>query len=177
MKKTNVFLPHWHAASDETREAGLAWYERAQVITGRWAQIYGVNKAFVCGIIAVLSQRQRWQTNLLQAERCLQWYRPKGIKSAVDKALAIFENADFETLEHSVRGPKVEAFYDAIMGNTASVVLDSHMIRAAYPDKRSLTVKQYAALASVLRAEAASVGVAPREFQAVVWCQIRGRAD
>lgn len=175
--KTNVFLPYWRAASEETLTDGLDWYERAETIAGRWSRIYGVNQAFVCGIIAVLSQRARWQFNLLQAERCLQGSTPRGLKLAVDKALAIFDGDSFEVLLKAVRGPKVLAFYKAIMGDKHSIVLDSHMIRAAYPDKRSLTVKQYAALASVLRAEAVSVGVAPREFQAVVWCQIRGRAD
>lgn len=173
--KTNIFLPHWHAASDETREAGLDWYPRAQVLVHRWARIYGQEAYRVAGIIAVLSQRQRWQFNLLQAERCLQGFAPRGLKSAVNKALTMFDGDRLSI--HVVKGPKVTAFYHAILGDERSIVLDSHMIRAAYPDKRSLSVKQYEALADVLREEAASVGVPPAHFQAVVWCQIRGRAD
>lgn len=172
--KTNVFLPHWHAASDETREAGENWYLRAQTIVYRWASIYEQPLAVVAGVIAVLSQRQRWQSNLLQAERCLQGHVPKGIKSAVDKALRIMS---YVKLSENIRGPKIEAFYRAILGDDQSIVLDSHMVRAAYLDKKALSVKQYYVLADILRAEAESVGVPPAHFQAVVWCQIRGRAD
>lgn len=173
--KTDVFLPHWHAASEETVTDGLDWYPRAEVIVRRWSRIYNRHPHIVAGIIAVLSQRQRWQFNLLQAERCLQGFTPKGLKLAVIKALRLYDH-DLERLS-VIKGPKVEAFHKAILGNMDSVVLDSHMIRAAYPDKRSLSVKQYEALADVLREEAASVGVPPAHFQAVVWCQIRGRAD
>jgi hypothetical protein len=168
---TSVFLQYWDAADAETREAGLQWYARAEVIVRRWARIYNQPITVVAGIVAVLSQRQRWASNLLQAERCLQGLELSGIFSlCAEKAEAIRDAHDLD----SVRGPKVSAFYRAILGDTSSVVLDSWMIYAVYPNRRSLSVKQYEALAEVLRAEAASIGIEPALFQAVVWCQIRG---
>jgi hypothetical protein len=60
------------------------------------------------------------------------------------------------------------------MGDDNSAVVDSWMLRAFNWPRLSYGPRQYRRLAGILRREAAKLGMNPVDYQAVVWCQIRG---
>ena len=73
-------------------------------------------------------------------------------------------------------GPKVRAFYRAILGDPDAVVLDRWALRAAGHHRDTATPKQYQRIADEYRAAAAAVGERPRDFQAIVWIVTRESA-
>jgi hypothetical protein len=74
-----------------------------------------------------------------------------------------------------VGGPKVTAFYRAIIGDTDSVVLDRWALRAAGHPRDTCTPLQYRRYAGTFREAAAECGETPREFQAIIWIVLRER--
>ena len=162
---------YYDAAPAATRKAGARWYAEARSVARQYAKRYGVTLAQVVGVIAVLSQRQRWQMNLRLTRDCLRGERVPGVFAHMRaKAKRILAgDAPLDIL----RGPKIRAFYQAILGDADAVVLDTWML-VAMGRPQGVTVKQYERLADRLRAHAADAGVTPAAFQAVVWCQVRG---
>lgn len=183
--KEPIFLPHYEAASPETREAGMEWYEKARVLIGRWARTYRVPKWYVAGVVSLLSQRKQWSKNLLQTEKFLQGHDPDTfpvVRIKLERLIGLRYqlHPDEEYLEPSnllgiVWGPKIRAFYRALRRDDNAVVLDTWMLKATETPRP--TARQYEKIADILRREAASVGVSPAQFQAVVWCQLRGRSE
>jgi hypothetical protein len=84
---------------------------------------------------------------------------------------------DGESPDAVLGGPKVRAFYRAILGDASAVVVDSWMLRACGHGRDTCTEKQYRAYARELAHCARLVGCKPSEFQAIVWCHIRKGAD
>jgi uncharacterized protein YbaA (DUF1428 family) len=72
------------------------------------------------------------------------------------------------------RGPKVAAFYRAVVGDDDALVIDRWASFAAGgPRDRVPRAKERAAIAEAYQAVAADVGEALRDFQAIVWIQCR----
>uniref|UniRef100_A0A6M3LVZ5 Uncharacterized protein n=1 Tax=viral metagenome TaxID=1070528 RepID=A0A6M3LVZ5_9ZZZZ len=68
----------------------------------------------------------------------------------------------------SLSGNKVTAFAANLKGNLQEVTLDVWMCRHyGYP--QILSDKKYAELAAIVRTEAATAGLQPAEYQAVIW--------
>jgi hypothetical protein len=164
------FYQWYQQAPFKAREEGLTWYETAECIIDRLATMYDYDRWTVAGVVAALSQRMRWKENLFQAERCLQGKRPRGIELACQKAMRIRNG---EAPEDVLGGPKIRAFYRAILGDPNAVVIDTWMLLAAGWHRAGYTIKQYNRLAAELRADAFKAGQHPAVFQAIVWCAIR----
>lgn len=165
---------HYHDAPRDVRKAGERWYARAKREARQLAKRYDVSVEQAAAVIAVLSQRQRWQRNLELAEQALAGERVTGIFAHQRVKLELLSMG--EPPADVLRGPKITAFYHAIMGDMNSVVLDTWMLDTMNRPQ-GVTAKQYERLAEMLRAQAADAGVAPAVFQAVVWCQVRGGGE
>lgn len=74
-------------------------------------------------------------------------------------------------------GPKVRSFYRAIMGDENAVVLDTWMATALGWPTNSFSRIQYEKCSAVLRDAAERANVAPANFQAIVWTQVRGGGE
>jgi hypothetical protein len=168
----NTFLPYFTGATPAQLYYGRTWYERAERTVYLWADLFGYRPDQVAGIIAALSQRASWKQNLQQAHRCLRGERPRGLSTAVEKAVRIRDGAN-ACPSTILRGPKILAFYHALLGVKSAIVLDVWMLRAAGHGKVNQNV--YRDTAQQLLRESREAGVPPAEFQAVVWCVIRGR--
>ena len=162
---------HYADASAATRKAGARWYREALGHAKRLAKRHNVTVTQAAGVIAVLSQRQRWQRNLELADLALAGEQLSGIfdHQRIKLKLMLEGMAPVEVL----RGPKITAFYHAILGDTDAVVLDTWMLETMNRPQ-GVTPKQYNILADRLRASAAAVGMTPASYQAVVWVQVRG---
>lgn len=136
------------------------------------AQRHGVSVSTAAGVIAALSPRLHWDQNLLAASRCLGSEDVPGVFMAnLVKAQRIFAG---ERPLDVLSGPKVRAFYLAILGRQAPVV-DVWVARAA-GIRRELTPRRYSEAARALTVAAERAGVPTTTFQATVWVAERGRA-
>lgn len=163
-------LSYYYAdAPADVREAGARWYRQARQQARRYAKRWGVTLQQAVGVIAVLSQRQHWHRNLELARRCLAGEDYNCLAQVKRKAEAIRAGADPLDV---IKGPKITAFYHAILGDVDAVVLDTHMLKVM--GRARPTPKQYELFADRLRAAAREAGVTPAAFQAVVWVQVRG---
>lgn len=164
----------WAKADKATRTVGVQWYREARRIARQLARRYDCTVSRAAGVIAALSPRLTWTYNVTAAEAVLAGDRkvPGVFRASLAKARMIQEGA--RPLD-VLRGPKVRAFYRALMGDRDAAVVDVWTARAAgvqdAPNER-----EYAQVAQALRMGADEVGVSTSELQAAVWVAIRGRA-
>lgn len=179
---TRRILRHWQAATPAERADGLAWYARAESEARRLGSTYELTTRHAAGIIAALSPRQRWSTNIAAAERvCAAAHAglanpPRvGLGPNVAKAWRI---ANGEDPADVLGGPKVRAFFANITGDHDAVTVDVWASRAAYgrDDAPVPAGRTYERLAENYRRAAALLGIPPRELQAAVWVHVRGEA-
>jgi hypothetical protein len=162
------------ATPDEIRR-GREWYDAARRECRAMAREYGQPLSRVAGILAVtspdaqLAANLRWTREILAGERTAGRY-PSDQAPKVAAILA----AHPSKVRQLVTGPKVSAFYAAIMGDADVLVIDRWASYAAGgPKDRVPGVRAKRAFAAAYRAAAASVGETVRDFQAIVWIQAR----
>lgn len=162
----------YECATPDQIADGTAWYPLALQQALTFSLRHNIPVRNCAAVIALLSPQHTWSQNLRLAEVCLGGGTPRCIghlaRAAVD---ARNYGPDVERM-----GPKVRAFYRAIMGDPYSVVVDRWMLRAMGVDRDKLTLKQYELCASAVRAAAVSVPELPAYFQAIVWCVARGKS-
>ena len=185
-KHTESIRGYFDQATPEQIQAGRDWYERARSLVFELSMVYGTTEETVAGVIAALSQRTQWSTNIDRATRVLDGDdNPGGLPAAADKAIAIRDGADPEDVLGE-RAFKIKAFYRALLGDDDACVIDTWMLDALDFYKiskvtgeryQSYTALQYQKLVDVVKAEARRAGLAITQYQAAVWCCIRGNAD
>ncbi len=164
----------FRAASLADTAAGLLWYARQRKVARRLARVYRTTIARACGVIAALSPRLGWTYNVRAAELVLAGAAkvPGVFKASLAKARAIASGArPLQTLG----GPKVRAFYRALMGNESSPVVDVWVARAVGVQDAP-TAKQYEQVSQALALAARAAGTTVAGLQAVAWVHVRGRA-
>ena len=172
----------YDAADADAVAAGLAWYGRAESTIAGLAQTYGISRDAAAGVVAVLSPRSRWQTNLEWAESVLRAAQSGAECPAVSmganrsKAWSIANGADPESV---VSGPKVTAFWANLRGDDTYVTVDVWAARAAGVDKdgAKLNRSEMAELQAAYRQAAERRGIPVAHLQAVVWVHVRGAAE
>lgn len=165
-------LGHYERANDD----GEQWYRESRKFARYLARQYGGGLARAAGIIAALSPQVQWHVNKRMAEHVMQDGTPgEGCLGAnADKAYRIWMG---ERPLAVLGGPKVRAFYRAIMGDDDSVVLDTWMATALGWPHNAFSERQYERASAALVDAAGYCNRAPAVFQAIVWTQVRGGAD
>jgi len=158
-------------APDAVTEAlNGGWYRESRRTARALARKHETTLATAAGVIAALSPRIQWAANVNGADHVLGGGNTgPGFNRNVEKACRI---RDGENPLAVLRGPKVTAFYRAIMGNKDATVVDVWMWRAMGLEPGELP---YETAAEVLRKCAEQVGLDVATFQALVWTQVRGR--
>lgn len=168
------------------REA-LAWYDSARAWCAALAETYDLTTEAVAGAVAALSPQVSWRKQLEWVPRVLAWFQRDSSADRVDgagvhasdcpgpgfigskrKALAILSGASPSSV---LSGPKVRAFYRAIMGAPDAVVIDRHAFALAYAGDppRALTARRYELCARAYRMVAVALGIEPARLQALCW--------
>ena len=174
---TARLLEHWHALEDDERtpalNAGEEWYGTARRTAAALARRHGVTQATAAGVIAALSPRQRWASNVGAAAAMLEDPNAEVpcFGANVAKARRIIAG---ERPLKVLGGDKVRAFYRAIMGDEDAAVVDVWMWRAMGVAPGSMT---YSEAEAALRAAAELAGLTVSTFQATVWVKVRGNAE
>lgn len=165
---------------------GIAWYDRANKAARDMAGSGSVERA--ASVIAHLSPRARWETNVAWAAKMLQAadaHEPcpaVSVTAQRSKAWAVACGTAHPANDH---GPKTLAFYCGILGDSSAVCVDTWAARAATGNdaisretgRSGIGRAEYRRIAEAYRRAAAIVGMAPRDLQAAIWVHVRGSAD
>ena len=169
-------LAHYEDAEGSTLDDGAEWYALARREARRLSRAYDVTLRQAAGIIAALSPQVQWRVNLRLAEQVCRDGDVDGacLKASADKAWRIRNG---EAPLAVLGGPKVRAFYRALMGDPEAAVLDTWMFQALdWPDGGTRSGRQYERAEGALREAARLVSLPVSELQAIVWCHVRGAA-
>lgn len=156
---------------------GAIWYRDALAAIVDTATLYGLSGDAVAGIVAALSPRQRWESNIADAVRVISGrgnVRALGANAA--KARRILAGEDWR---HVLSGPKVRAFAANLSGNWQEVTVDVWMSRALTQGERDepRSDGDYREMARAVRAVAGEYELPPAIIQAVAWCAVRNREE
>jgi hypothetical protein len=189
-------LATYAEASAEDILSGIEWYGRAESAAAEIAEGTELSTRTVAGIIAALSPRNNWRTNLAWAAAVVEAYaegatNPPNVHTRAMRAQA-WRIASGEDPLDVLNGPKVRAFFANITGDHEAVTVDVWAARIAegtwtpHPTKRTLRDwaaepapqgSRYTTIARAYREAAHIIGRTPREVQAAVWVHVRGTAD
>ena len=118
----------WDRSSDETRLAGLGWYDEARTIAEALSLTSTVSTSDVAGIIAALSNMTGWHENVRRAALALKG-EGIGMKAQLAKVDAIMGGSHpLEVLTSN----KVKNFYLCIMGDSDAVCIDRHAVAIVF---------------------------------------------
>jgi hypothetical protein len=162
------------SASDTQRSLGVDWYPCARRVVGLLAERHGRQPCEVAAVMAITSPATTLHANVNHTMAAL------GGDYRVGRYPNVMGPKVREVLERRappdkvVSGPKVAAFFRAIMGDTDAVVLDRWAIRCALgPDAPPWGVTRMRKAEQRFRQAAAELGLTPRETQAVAWKVMR----
>lgn len=150
-------------------EAGANWYDDALEtiisIKGKVALEVAV------GVVAATSPRLHWSRNLRVSSLILQYNneRPQGLMRRSYQAARKVLTDGPDTLT----GPKVKAFYAALMGDREAVVVDVWMMRAAGFEHDAPTARQRRMIENSCKRVSERTGLSPRTVQAAIWIIMR----
>jgi hypothetical protein len=176
-------LATYDATTADERRAGARWYGAA------WLYAESLSREFpraelstehVAGIIAALSPRARWSTNIDWARsvvRARAQRRGCPPVSTGANRRAAWRIARGEDPGAVLMGPKVAAFWRAICGDARAVCVDIWAIRVACAEDFAPTRKQSGEIAAAYTVAAEARGISPRDIQAATWVHARGAAD
>lgn len=180
-------LKHYRAATPAVHAAGESWYAAAQEAA---AQIYPERPDIAAGVIAALSPRCKWVSNVRWARAIVNAARNgqecPSVHTTTMRAIAWDIATGVRTPEEALRGPKISRFYRNIMQDMNCATVDIWAMRAALgsdnvpTDARGIekapTIVQYRTIESAYIRAARIAGTSPAMLQAVVWIVVRGAA-
>jgi len=170
-----ALLEHYEAADSVNGGLGGDWYAEARRQCRRMAREHGLGLHAVAGIVAALSPQLQWHVNLRVAEQvCATGEAQEGcLRQSEDKAVRIRRG---ERPTDVLGGPKVRAFYRALLGDPDAAVIDTWMFQSVgWPEGGTRGGRHYEMVADALRDAARLVNLPVSELQAIVWTQVRGR--
>ena len=181
----NILDCYKRATRSEVRQ-GLTWYSKAKRDCQHVASDYDMRLRHVVGVVAATSPNLRWEKNVHTATQVIDGFNAGLPHDELPSCMAYKANRlkGYHVLNSSnrsaaimkvLRGPKVSAFFDNIMGGD-SVTIDGHARNIAYAervnlkaDAANISKKEYTALADAYRKAAAQIGIKACDLQAVTW--------
>lgn len=162
----------YESASPAVRRRGRAWYPETSRRLRVIAERTGSTPAHAAAIFAIVSPLVQVITALAWTEQILRGERNYGAfyKQAprIEAVLASKKPGRY------VSGPKVEAFYRAIQGDTTALVIDRWAAFAAGHERgRDIPRAVRREVEAAYRAAAKACGETVRAFQAIVWIVVR----
>ena len=187
--KQNI-ISCYNSSSLEDRHTGLAWYTTANTIAQILADKNQLKLEVVCGVIAALSPGSKWDMNVKNTTKMIDFYKsgmkfndmPKigsyGTRN-MEKAFRILSGFEVNCV---LGGLKVNNFYACILKpkNVFHVCVDRHATSIAVSKrlgdkytKYSLSQKKYNFIADAYKVAAEELDLIPNQLQAITWCSWR----
>jgi hypothetical protein len=167
------------AATAQDLADGLAWYDRARRAAESMAHESGLTVRQCAGVVAALSPRCQWASNVSSARRMVLAVAAGELEPVVNGTLAnrakAWRIACGEDPDAVLSGPKVRAFFANIMGDVDAVTVDTWAARAAEGRRNdnAPVKRRYRLLAESYRRAGERRGMHPRDVQAAVWTAYR----
>ena len=188
MSSQNI-IAVYNLASVADIQQGQSWYARALVFAVRLSDLYDIDTKTIVGVIASLSPRNRWERNMQDAESMVKAYANGAtykdlmslkvctFKTGKDKAARILTDkvSDRAELLALLKGPKLQEFFNCILGDVDDVCIDGHAYSIWIGDR--ITLANVPSIGKKLRQSikadyqlaAQSLGVKPHVVQAITW--------
>jgi len=169
-------LLDWYSAADESqKDRGRRWYAQARRECRKIARESGYSYRQVAAVLAITSPDAQLSTNVRWTrETCLSGGQTAGRYPTDQLPKVRAALADTRNPGQFATGPKVNAFYRAIIGDEDCLVVDRWASFAAGgPKDRTPRAKERRIIADAYRAAAAFTGESVRDFQAIVWIACR----
>lgn len=168
----------WRAADENVKRRGMEWYPTMRSILADAAEPGGYSLTQAVAVFSIVSPGAQLITNLRWTERALatRGAEPVGRFPVVMMRKIRAALTEERAAREVVSGPKVAAFYRAIMGDEDALVIDRWAARAAgydAGDGRDLTARERRVIERAYRKAARKAGVSVRDFQATVWIHAR----
>ena len=179
----------YNLATVADTEAGQTWYARALSFAAQLSEVYNIETTTIVGVIAALSPRNRWERNMQDAESMVKVYASGGtykdlmnlkvctFKTGKDKAARILTDkiSDRAELLATLKGPKLQEFFNCILGDSGDVCIDGHAYSIWVGDR--ITLANVPSIGKKLRQTikadyqqaAQFLGVKPHVVQAITW--------
>jgi hypothetical protein len=166
-----VYASIMHRATGAERDAGGSWYDEANAFAHTLCNLRtDWSLEVAASVISAFSPRERWASNKAKAHAFALCLPVRGLTANIRRA----EEATRIGLD-ALRGPKIRAFAEAIIGDPNAIVIDTHMLKPI--GKSGCTELQYARCAEAVAIVAGRFNASPRDTQATIWVVHRGRAD
>lgn len=173
MNLANVY----DAATPDEVEAGMNWYSDARSVIATLAENTRMNPIRFAAIVAALSPRIRWNTNLDAAVRIARAAVNKKAQPIVaglpENRRRAWDIAKSGRFAENIRGPKVTAFFANLIGDEWQVTIDVWMLQAAgvkYANKSTIDD-----ITRTVRSIAIQNGLTAAQVQAIIWTVVRDR--
>ena len=166
------------SATPEQVQAGQRWYQDARALAVELANTCGLSIEQAAGVMAALSPREHWQRLYV---RLVRWTQASQAGQPITSELTIGTGSNQYKAQQILAGapigaqcsgPKVLAFYRAILGDEQAVPIDCHAHRAAIGRNAPELLQRKGHRQDVqdaYTAVARQFGETPRECQAIIW--------
>ena len=192
MTASNI-IAVYNLATASDKNQGQSWYARALEFAVNLSSIYNIETTTIVGVIAALSPRNRWERNMQDAESMVKVAAAGGnyqdlmslkvctFKTGKDKAARILTDkmSDRAELLATLKGPKLQEFFNCILGDSGDVCIDGHAYsiwlgeRITLANVPSIGKKLRQTIKADYQEAAQSLGVQPHVVQAITWCAWR----
>lgn len=173
---TERLIELYNQADETTKSHGIGWYALANKRAKELCLKHNKPMYIVAGIIVALSPNNKWERNLIDADKFL---ASPSLETKVctfmknrEKALKIMKAKNAHEVLHLLNGRKTVSFYHNIMRYKTSqvVMVDLWMFRIA-----SLThnAKNYELISQGVLDASKHLGILPHQLQAIVWSVVR----
>ena len=188
MSSQNI-IAVYNLATATDKINGADWYDRALTFANALSAVYSIEVTTIVGVIASLSPRNRWERNMQDAESMVKAYANGAtyndlmqlkvctFKTGKDKAARILTDkiSDRAELLATLKGPKLQEFFNCILGDADDVCIDGHAYSVWVGDR--ITLANVPSIGKKLRQSikadyqlaALSLGVKPHVGQAITW--------
>ena len=174
-------LDAYDKSSASDMAEGERWYETARVTAAALSAGTNISVEQAAGVIAALSPRVRWETNVRAAAEIISAARrdpdanPPNVAGYYRNVKKAWKIATGWQPENVLGGPKVTSFYANICGDEYPVTVDVWSARLAEgkSNKNGPSGKRYERIADAFRMAASARGVSPMVMQATTWVFIR----
>ena len=188
MSSQNI-IAVYNLATATDKINGADWYDRALTFANVLSAVYSIEVTTIVGVIASLSPRNRWERNMQDAESMVKAYANGAtykdlmqlkvctFKTGKDKAARILTDKVYDRAEllATLKGPKLQEFFNCILGDVDDVCIDGHAYsiwigdRITLANVPSIGKKLRQSIKADYQAAAQSLGVKPHVLQAITW--------
>jgi len=188
--KVKEMADAWKIKLSDQAPGEPTWYGTAKQRLEEIGKQHGIELKTLAGVAAALSPNNRWAQNVVDVKKWAAAYKAGTLTETSSagtfgknraKAFKILNGEDPEKV---LQGPKVKAFYKALIGEGDEPVIDFHMANilrgSGYKttkETEGISAAEYKRLAQQLIDEASAAGMKPADYQAKKWIEHRDRGQ